>query len=58
MLNRRTFTALLASSIAAAKASFAQNSMTKNVFYSAIGPELTLYDVDVENAALAKQGTV
>jgi 6-phosphogluconolactonase len=58
MLNRRTFTALLASSMAVPRASFAQNSMTKNVFYSAIGPELTLYDVDVENAALAKQGTV
>jgi 6-phosphogluconolactonase len=58
MLNRRTFTTLLAGTIAAPRASFAQNSMTKNVFYSAIGPELTLYGVDVENAALVKQGTV
>jgi 6-phosphogluconolactonase (cycloisomerase 2 family) len=28
------------------------------VFYSAIGPELTLYGVDVDNAALVKQSTV
>ena len=30
----------------------------KNVFYSAIGPELTLYSVDVDNAALIKRDTV
>src|ERR1700722_9757245 len=30
----------------------------KNVFYAAIGPELTLYGVDVDNAALVKRDTV
>ena len=30
----------------------------RNVFYAAIGPELTLYSVDVDNAALVKRDTV
>jgi 6-phosphogluconolactonase len=30
----------------------------RNVFYAAIGPELTLYGVDVDNAALVKHNTV
>jgi len=58
MIDRRTFTALLAGTLAAPKATFAQDSMTRNVFYSAVGPELTLYSVDVDNAALARKGTV
>jgi 6-phosphogluconolactonase len=58
MVDRRTFTTLLAGTIAAPKVTFAQNSSARNVFYSAVGPELTLYSVDVDNAALAKQGTV
>jgi 6-phosphogluconolactonase (cycloisomerase 2 family) len=58
MVDRRTFTALLAGALVAPKATFAQNSMTRNVFYSAVGPELTLYSVDVDNAALVTQGTV
>jgi 6-phosphogluconolactonase (cycloisomerase 2 family) len=32
--------------------------MTKNVFYASAGPELTLYSVDADNAALVKRGTV
>jgi 6-phosphogluconolactonase (cycloisomerase 2 family) len=58
MVDRRTFTTLLAGTIAAPKVSFAQGGRAKNVFYSAIGPELTLYGVDVDNAALVKQSTV
>jgi 6-phosphogluconolactonase len=58
MVDRRTFTALLAATIAAPKTSFAQNSAGRQMFYSAVGPELTLYSVDVDNAALVKQGTV
>ena len=58
MVDRRTFTTLLAGTIAAPTASFAQNSATRNVFYSAVGPELTLYSVDVDNAALVRHGTV
>jgi 6-phosphogluconolactonase len=58
MVDRRTFTALLVGGIAASRASFAQNSKAKNVFYSGVGPELTLYSVDVDNAALVKRNTV
>jgi 6-phosphogluconolactonase len=58
MVDRRTFTTLLAGTIAAPKASFAQNSAARHVFYSAVGPELTLYSIDVDNAALARHGTV
>lgn len=58
MVDRRTFTTLLAGAIAAPGISFAQGSKARNVFYASAGPELTLYSVDVDNAALVKQGTV
>ncbi len=58
MVDRRTFTTLLAGTIAAPAGSFAQNSAAKQVFYSAVGPELTHYSVDVEAAALVSKGTV
>jgi len=58
MLDRRTFTALVAATVAAPRTTFAQSSTMRNVFYSAVGPELTLYNVDVDNAALIKRGTV
>jgi 6-phosphogluconolactonase len=31
---------------------------SKTVYYASIGPELTLYDIDVDGAALSKRGTV
>ena len=58
MVDRRTFTTILVGSIVAPRASFAQSSKAKSVFYSGVGPELTLYSVDVENAALIKRNTV
>jgi 6-phosphogluconolactonase len=58
MLDRRTFTTLLVGGIAAPGASFAQNSKVKNVFYSGVGPELTLYSIDVDEAALVRRDTV
>src|SRR5580700_170552 len=59
MVDRRTFTALLAGTIVAPRASFGQSSMTtRNAFYASAGPELTLYSVDVDGAALVKRGTV
>jgi 6-phosphogluconolactonase len=57
MVDRRTFTALLAGAIAAPQASLAQSALN-NMFYSAIGPDLTLYVVDVDQATLIKRGTV
>jgi 6-phosphogluconolactonase len=58
MVDRRTFTTLLVGGIAAPKASFAQSAKAKNVFYSAVGPELTAYSVDVDEAALVRRDTV
>jgi 6-phosphogluconolactonase len=64
MIDRRTFTTLLAGTFAAPGASFGQGSMTdksttaKSVFYASAGPELSLYSVDVDGAALVKRGTV
>jgi len=57
MINRRTFTALLAGTAAAPTFAWSQ-TMKKSVFYGSVGPELTLYDIDVEGAVLAKRGTV
>jgi 6-phosphogluconolactonase len=58
MVDRRTFTTLLAGTMAAPRVSFGQSSMAKNVFYASTGPELTLYSVDVDGAALVKRDTV
>jgi 6-phosphogluconolactonase (cycloisomerase 2 family) len=58
MVDRRTFTTLLAGTMAAPRVSFGQSSMTKNVFYASAGPDLTLYSVDVDGAALVKRNTV
>ena len=58
MVDRRTFTTLLAGTIAAPSLAFGKLMTFKNVFYSAVGPELTAYGVDVDNATLIKQGTV
>jgi len=58
MIDRRTFTTLLVGGIAAPGASLAQNAKAKHVFYASVGPELTAYSVDVDNAALVKGATV
>jgi 6-phosphogluconolactonase (cycloisomerase 2 family) len=64
MVDRRTFTTLLAGTLAAPATSLrsamaSQKNMTsKNVFYSAVGPQLTPYSVDVEKAELSKQDPV
>ena len=58
MVDRRTFTTLLAGTMAAPGVSFGQSAAAKNVFYASAGPELTLYSVDVEGATLVKRDTV
>jgi 6-phosphogluconolactonase len=58
MVDRRTFTTLLVGGIAAPMTSFAQGSKANTVFYASAGPELTLYSVDVDEAALVKRDTV
>jgi len=58
MINRRTFTALLAGTVAAPNRAWSQQVTAKTVFYASTGPELTLFDVDVADAALQKRSTV
>ena len=63
MINRRTFAALLAGTVAApkiavTKSAWSQPVTKKTVYYASVGPELTLYDIDVADAALQKRGTV
>ena len=58
MINRRTFTALLAGTVAAPKRAWSQQVTAKTVFYASTGPELTLFDVAVADAALQKRSTV
>jgi 6-phosphogluconolactonase len=56
MIDRRTFTALLAGSVAAPQLAFGQAG--KTVFYASVGGDLTLYSMDVDNASLTKVNTI
>jgi 6-phosphogluconolactonase len=58
MINRRTFAALLAGTVAAPKSAWSQSVTAKTVFYASIGPELSLFEIDVADAALQKRGAV
>ncbi len=58
MIDRRTFTALLAGTLATPRTAWTQPKMSKAAFYASVGPALTLYDVDVEGAALTRQSTI
>lgn len=61
MLDRRTFSALAASMLAAPRIAWGQgdigNTMGRSFFYASLGPALTLYRIDVDGASLARQGT-
>jgi 6-phosphogluconolactonase len=58
MLNRRTFSALLAGTVAAPRVSWSQAVTGKTVYCAAVGPELSVYDVDIGDAALSKRAAV
>jgi 6-phosphogluconolactonase len=58
MINRRTFGALIAGAFAAPRSAWSQSVTAKTVYYTGVGPELSLYDIDVADAALHKRGTV
>ena len=58
MINRRTFSALLAGAVAAPRSAWSQSVTARTVYYTGVGPELSLYDIDVADAALHKRGTV
>lgn len=58
MIDRRTFTALCAGALASPHVAWSQTMPQKAVFYASVGPALTLYHLDVEKAALARQSTI
>jgi 6-phosphogluconolactonase len=58
MINRRTFSTLLAGSVAAPDLAWSQGANARMALYSGVGTELTRYDVDVGGAALAKRDAV
>jgi 6-phosphogluconolactonase len=58
MIDRRTFTALLAGTLATPRTAWSQPMPSKAVFYSSVGPALTLHQINIDDAALTRQGTV
>jgi 6-phosphogluconolactonase (cycloisomerase 2 family) len=58
MIDRRSFTALLAGAFATPRTAWGQMTSSKAVFYASVGPALTLYRIDVETAGLSRQDTV
>ena len=58
MINRRTFAALLAGTVAAPKRAWSEPVTAKTVFYTSVGPDMTLFDIDIADAALQKRGAV
>jgi 6-phosphogluconolactonase len=57
IVNRRTFSAMVAGAVAAPGLSFAQVN-DRSALYSGVGGQLTHFDVDFDAAALAKRASV
>jgi 6-phosphogluconolactonase len=58
MIDRRSFTALLAGAIAAPRAARSQMKASKTAFYASVGPALNRYQIDVDGAGLNRQETL
>jgi 6-phosphogluconolactonase len=58
MIDRRSFAALVAGVIAMPRSALSQMTSSKTVFYASVGPALTLYQIDVDDAGLTRQGTI
>lgn len=58
MIDRRSFAALVAGVIVTPRSAWSQMTPGKTVFYASVGPALTLYQIDVEDAGLTRQGTI
>src|ERR1700745_1592254 len=58
MIDRRTFTTLLAGAVAVPRLASAQQAAGKVALYANVGADLTHYDVDVAGAELIKRETV
>ena len=57
IVNRRTFSTLVASAIALPRVAFAQ-AKTNCAFYSGVGGQLTHFEVDFDAATLAKRAAI
>ena len=60
MIDRRMFTTLVGGAAVLPQLSpaFAQSAQAQTVFYSAVGGDLTLYSLNVDDASLTRRGTV
>jgi 6-phosphogluconolactonase (cycloisomerase 2 family) len=58
MIDRRTFSALLAGTFAMPATTWGQKAKANAVLYGNVGPELTLYDIDVDAGTLTKRSSV
>jgi 6-phosphogluconolactonase (cycloisomerase 2 family) len=58
MMDRRTFTALLAGALTTPRTAWSQTMTSKAVFYASLGPALTLYRIDLDGATLTQHGAV
>jgi 6-phosphogluconolactonase len=58
MIDRRTFATLLAGAAIAPNSSWGQPIAAKTVFYASVGPDLALYDIDVDAATLTRRANV
>jgi len=58
MIDRRSFAALVAGIVATPHTAWSQMTASKTVLYASVGPALTLYQIDIDGAALIRQGTV
>ena len=58
MLHRRTLTAMLAGAVVAPGTLPTHRRHAKVAFYSSVGATLSWYQVDIDGAALSKQGNV
>ena len=57
IVNRRTFSAMLAGTVLAPQASFAQTGKERVALYSGVGTDLTHFEVDAEAVTLTRRGT-
>src|SRR4029078_3951855 len=60
MIDRRMFTTLVGGAAVLPQLSpaFAQSAQAQTVFYSAVGGDLTLYSLTLDEASLTRRGTV
>jgi 6-phosphogluconolactonase len=58
MIDRRSFTALVAAVMATPRTAWSQMTSSKTVLYASVGPAFTRYQIDIDGAGLSRQSTV